>query len=161
MRNRDGKKYTFECKCWLRKEKPYATITILHDQTNKKPIYQSASSKSHRILIIILTSLITTISCIFCCVNEYRRRRRYRSLSILDAFDHLHDTTHQQTVTTTNPEGNDAHYWMETLRRWKHPRNTPPAYNQVQTAQSTTNPETNPSDAPPPSYEGTVNHSLR
>ncbi|CAF0758647.1 unnamed protein product [Rotaria sp. Silwood1] len=160
--NRDGTKYIFKCNCWLRRGRPYATLSALPDPRSmiKNKTDDSSSTKS-RTLVIILVILITIVTGIFCGYNEYRRRQRDPLIFLNDPIEQIHqepsllDTYYSQSPRPSSPSS-ESQFWVNTIRRWKNFRQGLPPYNHAQTTQSTAAPPITSlivSSDEPPAYE--------
>ncbi|CAF2380146.1 unnamed protein product [Rotaria sp. Silwood2] len=161
-RFRDGTKYTFKCNCWLRRGRPYVTLSALPDphSIDKNKTDDLSSTKS-RTLVIILVILITLVTGILCGFNEYRRRQRDPSLFFNDPIEQIHqepsllDTYYSQSPRPRSPSS-ESQFWVNTIRRWKNFRQGLPSYNHAQTTQSTAAHAAAPSiisPDEPPAYE--------
>jgi len=166
-RNRDGAKYIFKCNCWLRRGHPYITISALPDQrTIDQNKIKYSYSKNNRGFVMILISLITSLVCLFCCYNEYRRRQRHHSPYFNDTIEQIReepsllDTNYPETPNPTTPSSRPQ-LWINTIRRWKNFRNELPSYSPPQTTQTAaaapTAQTTIPADEPP-AYEDLYPH---
>ncbi|CAF0720297.1 unnamed protein product [Rotaria sordida] len=160
---RDGTKYIFKCNCWLRRGRPYVTLSALPDprSINRNKTDDSSSTTS-RTLVIILVILITLVIGIFCGYNEYRHRQRDSSMVFHDRIEQipqepsLLDAYYPQSPRSPSPPL-EPQFWVNTIRRWKNFRQGLPSYNYAQTTQSTAAaPRTIPpiiSTDEPPAYE--------
>ncbi len=114
--------------------------------------------------MIILVVLITLLVCIFFCVNEYRRRRRHRSISFNDGIEQIQQEpslldTHYPQISRPSSPSSGPQLWINTIRRWKNFRHELPSYSPAQTTQPASvtvapTAATIPPTDEPPSYEG-------
>ncbi|CAF3346071.1 unnamed protein product [Rotaria socialis] len=158
-RERDNKEYIFKCNCWLRRERPYATINVLPDpNAPTKPIDNASSNL--RTLVIVVAVLIAVVIAVICCSNEYYRRKHQASMLSTYPNENIYqepsllNAPYAQTPEVQS-ESSESNLWVKTLRRWKDFRQRPPSYIHAQGAQLASAPTTPSLVVPdePPSYE--------
>lgn len=137
---------------------------ILDRRANDKD--NGSFTKNNRAFVIILVVLITILVCIFCCFNEYRRRKRQRSVSLNDALEQIQqepallDTNYPQSSRPASPSSGPQ-LWINTIRRWKTFRNgSSPSYNDTRATQSETAASTVAPADEPPAYEGILSNLI-
>ncbi|CAF0866123.1 unnamed protein product [Adineta ricciae] len=118
----DGRKYTFKCDCWLRRDRPYITLSPFFEQKSEDQSQTKKSSGSFkRAFIIILLFLISIIIGMLCFYHEYRRRQQHSALSTTDTNEQIHqetsclDSCHPQAELPLSRTQN----WLDTIRHWK------------------------------------------
>ncbi|CAF0979138.1 unnamed protein product [Rotaria magnacalcarata] len=158
-RARDKKEYVFKCNCWLKRERPYATINVLPDPNVPTKPNDNASSNL-RTLVIVVVVLIAVVIAVICCSNEYYRRKHHASMRSTYPNESIYqepsllDAPYVQTPEVQS-ESLQSNLWVKTLRRWKDFRQRPPSYIHAQGAQLASTPTMPSLVVPdePPSYE--------
>lgn len=134
---------------------------ILDPTSPHKNSADNGSSSKTRTLVIILVILITIVISMFCCYNEYFRRRNESSMFPNDRNEHnnqeLFLNPYPEQIPRTESTPAESHLLLKIIRRWKSCRQAPPPYNHSQAIQAAAPPATTLSIAladEPPSYEG-------